>query len=74
MMKNETKFMYNPDGHVNKELSAIIDGEFEEDVNSLVKNIANHVANEGYDRYHLLRYLENSIEFKVVSEIHNRSK
>ena len=73
-MKNEVKFLYNPDGQVNKELSAIIDGEFEEDINNLVKNIAKHVASEGYDRYHLLRYLENSIEFKIVSEIHSRSK
>jgi len=73
-MENETKFMYNQDGQVNKELSTIIDGEFEEDINKLVKNVAKHVADEGYDRYHLLKYLENSIEFEVVSEIHNRSK
>jgi hypothetical protein len=73
-MENETKFLYNQDGQVNKELAAIIDGEFEEDINKLVKNVAKHVADEGYDRYHLLKYLENSIEFEVVSEIHNRSK
>ena len=73
-MENEAKFMYNPDGQVNKELSVIIDGEFEEDVNRMVKNIAKHVADKGYDRYHLLRYLENLIEFEVVSEIHNRKK
>ena len=73
-MGNDAKFMYNPDGQVNKELVPVIDKDFEKDIDNLVENIAKHVANEGYDRYHLLRYLENSIEFKIVSEIHSRSK
>ena len=73
-MENNTKYVYNPDGSVNKELSAVIDTVFEDDVNALVKNIAEHVAIQGYDRYHLLKYLENKIEFEVVSEIHNRIK
>ena len=70
----ENKYMYNPDGQVNKELANVIDSEVEEDVNKMVSNIAKHVALEGYDRYHLIKYIENTIEFKVVSEIHSRQK
>lgn len=70
----ETKYIFNQDGQVNKEISEIIDIEFEDDINSMVNNIADHVANNGYDRYHLLKYLQNAIEYKVVSEIHNRKK
>lgn len=69
----ETKFVYLVDGQVDKEVSNIIDTEFEEDINSMVHNIAKHVA-DGYDRYHLLKYLQNRIEFEIVSEIHNRMK
>lgn len=73
-MEKETRYIYNPDGQVNKELSIIIDGEFEEDIDKLVSNIAEHVACDNYDRYHLLKYIQNTIEYKVVSEIHNRIK
>ncbi len=68
----ETKYVYNQDGQVNKELTDIIDSEFNDDINSLVHNIAKRVADENYDRYHLLRYIENQIEYKVVDEIHSR--
>ena len=70
----DVKYVYQPNGHVNKDLSDQLDADFKENIESIVHNIAKHVADENYDLYQLLKYISNEIQFEVVSEIHSRQK